>query len=230
MPTAALPERSLRLRRLILAVVPPALFVLGLAALAVDVPVARFCDERQYPRFITDMFNNTEPFGHAAGVVLIAATVAVLDPQRRRWAASLCLCGALGGGLAANVVKLAVGRTRPRNFDFALTGVADTFTSLFPFGAGGSAAQSFPSAHTATATGLAVALTALYPHGRWWFVTLAGLVALHRVESSAHYPSDVCAGAMVGWLIGTLCIAITARMYPARTELTVAAPELSQAA
>ncbi|MDZ4684105.1 MAG: phosphatase PAP2 family protein [Planctomycetaceae bacterium] len=231
MPLTALPERACRPRRLMMrSAVPAALFVLGVAALAVDVSVARFCDVRQYPRFITDMFNNAEPFGHAAGVVLIAATVAVLDPQRRRWAASLCLCGALGGGLAANVVKLIVGRTRPRNFDFALTSVAETFSGLFPFGAGGSAAQSFPSAHTATATGLAVALTALYPQGRWWFVTLAGLVAVHRVESSAHYPSDVCAGAMVGWLVGTLCVAITARMYPLRSELTVAATEVRRAA
>jgi membrane-associated phospholipid phosphatase len=192
---------------------PWALFVFGMASFAIDAPIARFCAAKDYPRLISDIANNAEPFGHAAGVVLIAATVLVLDPQRR-WAASLCLCGALSGGLLANVAKLLVGRTRPRNLEFIATNVMETFTDLLPLGHGGSAAQSFPSAHTATATGLAVALAALYPRGRWWFAALAAMVAVHRVETSAHYPSDVCAGAIVGWFAGTLCVAITARIYP----------------
>uniref|UniRef100_A0A7C2P0E4 Phosphatase PAP2 family protein n=1 Tax=Schlesneria paludicola TaxID=360056 RepID=A0A7C2P0E4_9PLAN len=210
--------------------VPVALLFLGLIALTVDVPVARFCDARQYPRIITDVVNNAEPFGHAAGVVLIAATVAVLDSQRRRWAPGLCLGAAIGGGLSANVVKLLVGRIRPRNFDFGLTGVADTFTALFPFGAGGSSQQSFPSAHTATATGLAVALAALYPQGRWWFATLAALVAVHRVESSAHYPSDVCAGALLGWIVGNACLALTMRVSSAPVEAADSPAVLRRAA
>jgi membrane-associated phospholipid phosphatase len=206
------------------------LLLVGVAALAVDMPVARFCAAKDYPRLISDIANNAEPFGHAAGVVLIAATVLVLDPQRRRWAASLCLCGALSGGLLANVAKLLVGRTRPRNFDFAAINVWDTFAGLLPLGHGGSAAQSFPSAHTATATGLAVALAALYPRGRWWFAALAAMVAIHRVETSAHYPSDVCAGAIVGWFAGMLCVTITARWHSMQREHTVVSPELRRAA
>jgi membrane-associated phospholipid phosphatase len=132
--------------------------------------------------------------------------------------------------LGANVVKLLVGRIRPRNYDFPMTSVWDTFTTILPLGAGGSPHQSFPSAHTATATGLAVALAALYPQGRWWFATLALLVAVHRVETSAHYPSDVCAGALVGWLIGNGCVSMSRRISTAKDELATAPALLRRAA
>lgn len=217
MTTPAKSGLSVHSQRSHRALVPCALLGLMLAALAIDVPVARFCDDREYPRLVSDICNNAEPFGHAAGVVLIAGTLAVLDPERRRWAPGLCLAAAIGGGIGANILKLFVGRTRPRNLDFAaITGVSDTFVRWWPFGSGGSALQSFPSAHTATAAGLAVALAALYPTGRSWFTALAVLVAIHRVESSAHYPSDVMAGALVGWIVGRACLVLFAgRLSPA---------------
>jgi undecaprenyl-diphosphatase len=58
--------------------------------------------------------------------------------------------------------------------------------------------QSFPSAHTATATGLAIACAKLYPRASWFFVLLVCLCGLQRLESSAHFLSDVLAGAALG--------------------------------
>ena len=63
--------------------------------------------------------------------------------------------------------------------------------------------QSFPSAHTATAAGLAAALIWLYPQGRLLFTLLAVLVGCQRIVSGAHFPSDVLVGAAAGCLVAT---------------------------
>ena len=191
---------------------PATLMILASLLLLLDISVAKLCWEDEYPREIADVLSNAEPFGHGIGVAFVVITIAVLDPARRRWAPGVCAAGAIAGGLSANIVKLLIGRTRPRNFDLATIDVWQTFQGWFPLGSGGSALQSFPSAHTATAVGFAVALSAVYPRGRWWFYSLAILVGLHRVEVSAHYPSDVCIGALLGWLAGHTCIALANRL------------------
>jgi len=174
--------------------------------LVVDLPVARYCRHGDYPEFIGDALNNAEPFGHAAGVALIVITVLALDP-RAHWVAPALTVSALSGGIAANIGKLLLSRTRPRNFDLLHGTLWETFGEWLPLLSHGARAQSFPSAHTATAVGLAVMLCAAYPRGRWWFVTLSVLVGLHRIQTSAHYPSDVMVGAALGWWAGHLCLA-----------------------
>ena len=192
-------------------------FLLGCLAVSgvtvIDLPVARAAQKREYPRIISEVLDNAEPFGHGIGVVFVVITITVLDAPRRRWAPVYLAGSALAGGLGANVAKLIIARTRPRSLsDIDTATLADTFQGWFRLGAGGSGMQSFPSAHTATAMAFAVALSTVYPQGRWWFYTLAGLVGLHRIEVSAHYPSDVCAGALIGWLAGQISIDIARRL------------------
>lgn len=198
------------------------LLVAGLM-LSVDYKIAQWGATDPYPKLLIELLTKAEPFGHAMGVALIVITIAVLDVPRRRWAPGLCLAGAISGGLGANLVKLFVARTRPRNFDLVHSDVWHSFQGWLAFGSGGSAAQSFPSAHTATAVGMAVTLATIYPQGRWWFFSLAALVGLHRIESSAHFPSDVCVGAAIGWIVGHLCVDATARLLQ-RTPVTETAP------
>ncbi len=181
--------------------------VLAVVCLAIDMPVARFCVARHTPRFLVDLLKNAETFGHSAGVTLIVLTVFFLDSQGRSRAITAAL-SALAGGLAANILKLCVGRFRPQSLELQTAALSDTFIGLFPFGAGGSGHQSFPSAHTGTAVGLAVALAAFYPRGRIWFAVLALLVGLQRIETSAHYPSDVCVGAALGWIAGQIVLTL----------------------
>ena len=66
--------------------------------------------------------------------------------------------------------------------------------------------QSFPSAHTATAAGLAMGLAWLFPRGRWMFSALAALVACQRVVVGAHFPSDTMVGAAVGCVVAACFI------------------------
>ena len=196
-------------RRTGLFVLAAVLAALGAVAFAVDMPLARFGHylkvEDKFPGDIQDLFNMSEMFGHGLGVLFILITVFVLDPDRRRRLARVAVA-AYGSGLAADCVKLVIARWRPRSFDLGAGGVWDTFCGFGLFGHGGSKMQGFPSAHTATAVGLAIGLTWLYPRGRWLFATFAVLVACQRIQSGAHFISDTLFGAALGCLVATVCI------------------------
>lgn len=188
---------------------PLGLLVAVLLSFAIDLPVAGIARQGTHPRWISELLENAEPFGHGIGATLIVIGVFILDPLRRRFIGPL-LAGSLGAGLMANVAKLAVIRSRPRSIDRLPETVWSTFGGLWS-GSAGNGAQSFPSAHTATAVGLAVMLSAFYPRGRWYFTGLAILVGLQRIQCSAHFPSDVFAGAIVGWCTATGCLILSAR-------------------
>jgi membrane-associated phospholipid phosphatase len=180
---------------------PPALLLTaGLLAITVDHAVAQRIQSAHCPGALRDYLQFAEMFGHGLGVLLIGIVVGVLDPNHRR-ALPRLMTMAWGAGLAANVIKLMIARTRPRNFDFSTAAVWwESFLQWFPPLGADSGSQSFPSAHTATATGLALALAWLYPRGRWLFVWFAVSVALQRIQCGAHFLSDVLCGAALGWL------------------------------
>ena len=149
-----------------------------------------------------------ELFGHGLGVVLVVLILHQLDPGRR-WAIPRVLACALAAGVAADLLKMTVMRCRPYDLPFPFAGsVWETFGQWWPLLSGGSESQSFPSAHTATAVGLAAALIWLYPQGRLLFTVLAVLVGCQRVAVGAHYPSDVLVGAAVGCLVAALLLRI----------------------
>jgi undecaprenyl-diphosphatase len=58
---------------------------------------------------------------------------------------------------------------------------------------------SFPSGHTITAFATCLALGYFIPRLRWPLLLLACLVGVSRVVISAHYASDVVAGAAIGF-------------------------------
>lgn len=186
---------------------PITLVLCCLAALSFDVSTSRIFEDKQLPpvvdRNLREALEICEVFGHGFGAMLIVIAVLVLDPGKRRlW--PWMFAGSLGAGIAANALKYCMPRTRPRDFQLAAGTVWDTFVKGSHTGWG---MHSFPSAHTATAVGLAVVLSDRYPRGRWYFAMLAVLAGLQRIVSLAHFPSDVCAGALVGWLVGTICVA-----------------------
>jgi membrane-associated phospholipid phosphatase len=58
---------------------------------------------------------------------------------------------------------------------------------------------SFPSDHAAAAFAIAFAVFAFWRRGGIVFLATALLIALSRIAVGLHYPSDVIAGAVVGW-------------------------------
>jgi membrane-associated phospholipid phosphatase len=190
--------QSLRVQ-LLWTLVPLGMVAAGFLALAVDAPLSQWCVQKKCPAFLRDLFGVAETFGNGLGVAMIGLTLFFLV-RKRRWALPRILSCAYGAGLAANGLKLLLERTRPRAFDFQ-SDIFSSFGQWLPGSSAGSLGQSFPSAHTATAVAFAAALAWQCPRGRWWLFTMAALVGCQRIESGAHFPSDVLWGAALGSLI-----------------------------
>jgi membrane-associated phospholipid phosphatase len=202
----------------------PAVVLSTLAGLAlwIDLPVATWVRDQGFSGEWKRLIRLSETFGWGGTALVIILTAAVLDPRGWRIVPRLAT-SSLGAGLVADVVKLLLARLRPAAAN--LSGmVQETFVAWLPTvnakslsRAYGHQLQSFPSAHAATAAGLAVGLAALYPRGRWLFFTFAVLAGLQRIDAQAHFTSDVLAGAALGCLISAAC---QIRSAPTRLQIT----------
>lgn len=182
-----------------------ALILCAIAALPLDVTISRYF-HGQGAGNLREMLVVGQAFGGGMGVVLIACLLWLIAPGDRRRLPRL-LIAAYGAGLSANLIKLLVSRVRPVYFNihFPQGTVTETFTGWLKFGEGGSPLQSFPSAHTAMAFGLAAALLRYYPQARPVIVALSVAAGLQRIVTDVHYLSDTFCGAGVGWLFGCAC-------------------------
>jgi undecaprenyl-diphosphatase len=98
-------------------------------------------------------------------------------------------------GLFVTIIKRLIGRARP-------LAAGDEFA--MPFGWKVEYA-SLPSGHATTAFSALVAIGAIFPQARALMWIYAVLIALSRVIVTAHHPSDVVAGAIVG-AVGALLV------------------------
>lgn len=180
-------------------------FFIGLAICSwflLDGPVAVHVLNHSHPEPLAEILAVAEPFGNGISVLLIAVLIWRLNPSNSRRIPRL-LVMAIGAGMAADGLKLLVARWRPISGRFDPADMASTFAGWMPVFDEPSAVQSFPSAHTATAVGLAVALAWIYPRARVLFLGGALLVAMQRVAYGSHFVSDACFGAAVGWFVAT---------------------------
>jgi membrane-associated phospholipid phosphatase len=101
-------------------------------------------------------------------------------------------------GIFVNIVKHIFGRVRPM-----VGGSLDPYLfSPFTWPAD---YASLPSGHAATAFSVLVAFGVLWPRARTLLWVYALLIAVSRVVVTAHYPSDVLAGAVLG-VVGALLV------------------------
>lgn len=123
----------------------------------------------------------------ATEIALPLAAVLLMESLIRRKPRALSW---LGIPLAAAVVeglKIVVHRPRPWAVD-PMFGPPPAHVTL-----------SFPSGHAAMAFALATALSLRWPKGRAGWFGVATLVALSRLALGLHWPTDVAAGALIGW-------------------------------
>src|SRR5690606_2819533 len=128
-----------------------------LAMFTIDAPISYFVLNSRTPSIVRELFRVIEIFGNGLGVLLLALTIYVIDPKRRM-ALPRLLVASLGAGSLANLIKLGVERARPKSQFFAFDDRLVNFHGIWPYCDIGSEHHSFPSSHTATAVGLAVAL------------------------------------------------------------------------
>ncbi|WP_239476259.1 phosphatase PAP2 family protein [Streptomyces sp. CS090A] len=77
--------------------------------------------------------------------------------------------------------------------------------------------SSFPSGHTAAAVGFTAAVAVSWPWAGAACAVPAILVAVERIHSGAHYPSDVAAGATIGLTTAALVRAAPRLLIRLRT-------------
>lgn len=167
-------------------------------ALLVDRPVAQWA--RALPDEIRAAFAAITYWGRSDPWLVFTVFFGGLAAwvlHQRLWAlrALYVFLAVAVSGIAVNVVKLVVGRARPR-----LLFADDPSYGVAPFGGVG-AWTSFPSGHTSTAVAMALCLSTFFPRlwPLWWGG--ASLVALSRVVVGAHFPSDLIGGLYVTWLV-----------------------------
>ena len=68
--------------------------------------------------------------------------------------------------------------------------------------------DSFPSGHTVTIFSLAVALSYIFPGHKKIFYILAFVVGFSRVYDGEHYPLDVIAGGIIGYLFAKITLVL----------------------
>lgn len=162
-------------------------------------------DAAKLPRWLIDFFDNITDYGKSGWFLwplgLLFLGLAALPPlanriSQRVFAAIMVRVGFLFLAIAVpslfvTIVKRMIGRARP-----FVTGAADPF-AFHPFVWRADYA-SLPSGHTTTAFAVLVAFGTLWPRARTMLLIYAALIAASRVVVTAHYPTDVAAGALVG--------------------------------
>ncbi len=100
----------------------------------------------------------------------------------------------LAVGIITQLIKHFVGRARPNYTDFEVGFNFNYFTLDSSF-------HSFPSGHSSTIFMVCFILIAILPKLKYFFYALAAIIALSRVVVSAHFLSDVIAGALLALLV-----------------------------
>ncbi len=139
----------------------------------------------------------------SVSVPLYAAATVLLWFVARPFADTLwkrASVGALASAAVAMLANQAISHVwdRPRPF---VTHAATTHLLSAP-----SPDPSFPSDHAAAAFAIAFAVLFCSRRAGAGFLVVATLIALTRIALGLHYPSDVIAGAIVGWASATLVV------------------------
>jgi membrane-associated phospholipid phosphatase len=190
--------------------------VIAILAALVAVASMIFVDERAYrlalrlPMGVLDAFYEITDFGRSGWVLvptgaLIAVLTLVASPALDHMARGVLAAVATRvgfvflavgiPGLFVAIVKRFIGRVRPSPagpFAYEPFHWRPDFASL-------------PSGHTTTAFATLVAVGALFPRARPYLWGFALLIAVSRIAVTAHFVSDVVAGAAIGAL-GAWCV------------------------
>lgn len=176
----------------------------------VDTPMIHAA--QRLPHWLVSFFDNITDYGKSGWVLwpvgLLFLFLAALPPVLPRFArcvlaAIMVRVGFLFAavavpGLFVTTVKRMIGRARP-----PVTNGANPF-DFSPFIWRADYA-SLPSGHSTTAFAALVAFGTLWPRGRPLLLIYAFTIAVSRIVVTAHYPTDVLAGAVVG-TVGALMV------------------------
>ncbi|MDO9464157.1 MAG: phosphatase PAP2 family protein [bacterium] len=133
-------------------------------------------------------------------IPLIVVSILIFDRKNALLILVISLITIFLGGIVVHILKELIQRPRPLSqfMDMNIYG-----QKLY--------VGSFPSGHSQTAFSTAAVLSGYYK--KWLlFYLLAFLVAFSRVYIGVHYPLDIVAGSMIGYLSAKLILIISQRL------------------
>ena len=133
---------------------------------------------------------------------LVIAGLLIFDRKNALRVIVVSIIAILFGGIIVHILKELVQRPRP---------LAESLFEAININVCGRklcGENSFPSGHSQIAFSIAAVLSGYYK--KWLlFYLLAFLVAFSRVYIGVHYPFDIIAGSMIGYLSAKLVLAIS---------------------
>ncbi len=176
---------------------------IGVVCQTWDLEISRFVQKVKIPGDFRKAISLSESFAHSSGGIVIFVTLLWIDFKNRKklWQAAIFT---LVCGLASNAAKLMVPRYRPHSLDMSEIEIASSWQTWGVPWTGSwfeEQLRSFPSGHSATAVAFAIGLTQVYPRGKWIFASLAVLACFQRLESSAHFLSDIMGGIVISLVL-----------------------------
>ncbi|MEI7850972.1 MAG: phosphatase PAP2 family protein [Kiritimatiellales bacterium] len=116
------------------------------------------------------------------------------------------LLAAAAAGIITTILKLLVGRWRPKEF------FRDGLYGFSPF----HNAASWPSGHSAGIMAMMTAIAIFFPKWRAPCFVIATLVGSTRIVLTEHYPGDVLAGLVLGYLCAhwLYCLLVRCKQLP----------------
>jgi undecaprenyl-diphosphatase len=149
----------------------------------------RWADEWWSSSFLDQVLPWLTHLGSYIAVIVFILVIWILTKQRKIVLRLLLLYGIQSGVLHG--LKYLIHRQRPLFFL--------KMASKFSQGPGEILNPSFPSGHTVYAFMMATLLSFWFPRYRIIFYIAAGFIGWTRIYLDLHYPTDVIAGALLGY-------------------------------